>query len=99
MIKKHQQVYPSSKVAPEVIAAYGWRLLEELPTRINHIGVAVPSEEASSYLRELRGVIDDRPVLKIAAEPGAVLIEDFAVAHVPDSTEAKLGFFVLVSHD
>lgn len=97
MIKRYQEIYPSSNVSPDVIAAYGWRFIEEIPSRPNDQGQPVPTLEASSYLRNLRGVIDEQPSLRLATDEGVIIIEDFAVAKLPEGTTHQLGFFALMT--
>lgn len=99
MIKKFQEIYPSSNVPQETIDAYDWMLADELPARINSVGATVPIAEASTYLRELRGVIDDRPTMQLDTSDGPITVEDFAVARHPEGSEQKLGFFVLLPRE
>lgn len=101
MIKKVQDIYPSSNVSPEVISEYGWTLIEELPTSVfkpnaTQTRRVAPTAEVSEYLRELRGVIDEVDTLQLGTEQGVIEIKDFAVARTDTATEPQLGFFALL---
>lgn len=96
MVKKIQEIYPSSKVEPETISEYGWRFCEELPARPNNANSLSPLPEASMYLRQLRDVIDETQTIQFASEQGVIEIADFAVAAHPEGIKNSLGFYVLL---
>ena len=101
MIKKVQDIYPSSKASPEEIKEYGWRFIEELPISDFRLGVdrtrsVAVAKEVSDYLRGLRTIIDEVDTLQLGTEKGVVEIVDFAVARIETATEPQLGFFALL---
>lgn len=90
-----QAVYPSSKVAPETIAEYGWSFVEDIDTITNEQHRLAPTPERSQLHVELRSELDaNGTAYYLTAEGGKVELRDFALADSP-TTSQKIGFFAL----
>lgn len=88
-------IYPSSKVSPDQIAAYGWQFIEDIPTHLNEHGRLAPTQDRSDLHTSLRSSVDETGTLTYETTEGETIeARDFAVAESP-STPKVLGFFAL----
>ena len=90
-----QKIYPSSKVDPDIISAFGWEFVEDIPTTTNEVGRLAPAPKRSDIHKALRAALEVNGVAVYEASSGrSVELTDFAIAESP-TTEQTLGFFAL----
>jgi hypothetical protein len=89
-------IYPSSKVDPVEIVAYGWEQIESIPTIVNKQGRLAPTPERSALHFVLREQIEKEGTttyFDMISQP--IEIKDFAIAEHRTIPET-LGFFALM---
>ena len=88
-------IYPSSNVAPELIADYGWEFIESIPTTVNAQGRLAPTPERSELHTSLRRAIDENGIAVYRLNTGEeISLNDFAIAESHEHMNT-LGFFAL----
>jgi hypothetical protein len=92
---QRHDVYPSSNVGPDVIADYGWVLIERIPTITNSVGRRAPMPERSALHSSLRSMLEAESIVVYETDGGEeIKITDFAIA-VDPVEPTELAFFAL----